>query len=91
MILWWEGKEVYYSNYLFIYYVLLDRSSELIKKEEYMYKNSHIEIYQSVLGYIYILQIFYIVLIHDFTLKKDFYLCQRMQYYNVWLGAVYAF
>lgn len=50
-----------------------------------MYKNSHIEIYQSVLGYIYILQIFDIVLIHDFTLKKDFnfYLCQRMQYYNV--------
>lgn len=56
-----------------------------------MYKNSHIEIYQSVLGYINILQIFDIVLIHDFTLKKDFYLCQRMQYYNVWLGAVYAF
>lgn len=57
-----------------------------------MYKNSHIEIYQSVLGYIYILQIFDIVLIHDFTLKKDFnfYLTQRMQYYNVWLGAVYA-
>lgn len=58
-----------------------------------MYKNSHIGIYQSVLGYIYILQIFDIVLIHDITLKKDFnfYLTQRMQYYNVWLGAVYAF
>lgn len=58
-----------------------------------MYKNSHTEIYQSVLGYIYILQIFDIALVHDFTLKKDFnfYLTQRMQYYNVWLGAVYAF